>query len=296
MPLSLDFAFEGFRIIREKPKLILFWGLVLLIGSGVAELVVVAMGGPSLERLSAMAPTADPTLLLPLYMKVIQAYGVALPLIVVTQAVTACAAYRATWQAKDDRFGYLRFGADEWRQIAVTLLFFLLYLIMAFAAAAVSGTIGMAIGDKTGVVATPLMLLGFGAIVVAMLRLSLCNVLSFDQKRINLFGSWKLTQGQGWTLLGGYLVCAVMVAFVVLLCGGIFGAVTVALYGGDWSTVNQWFLQPDMTSLTAYLKPLMIGWLVISNLAVSPLLVALTSGGQAAAYRTLAGQIPDPGI
>src|SRR6185437_172746 len=149
---------------------------------------------------------------------------------------------------------------------------------------------------KAGVVATPLLAFGFAAIVMVLLRLSLCNVQSYDQKRINMFGSWKLTQGGGWALLGGYLVCGIMAIFVMVLCGAIYGAVTLGIYGGDWASLNIWLTQPDMTSLQAYLKPLMIGWLIYSNLFISPLVVALLAGAQAAAYRTLAGQTPDNGI
>jgi hypothetical protein len=296
MPLSLDFAFEGFRIIREKPKLILFWGLVLLIGGGLGQLLLVAIGGPALERLAGLAPSTDPNVLLPLYSKLFAAYAALLPVLMVTNAIIACAVFRATWGEPDDRFGYLRFGADEWRQIAVSILFLLIYLALAFAVSLIAGPIAGLAGDKAGAVAAPVLALGFAAIVVILLRLSLCNVQSFDQKRITMFDSWKLTRGRGWTLLGGYVVAGIMAVFVVALCGAIYGAVTIGLYGGDWSTLNIWLTQPDMTSLQAYLKPLMIGWLIYSNLFISPLVIALLSGAQAAAYRTLAGQTPDNGI
>ncbi|MGZ3306372.1 MAG: hypothetical protein ACXU8U_10980, partial [Asticcacaulis sp.] len=131
-----------------------------------------------------------------------------------------------------------------------------------------------------------------------MLRLSLCGVQSFDRNMIDLFGSWRLTRRQGWNLFGGYLVTAVMAAFVAILCMGIFGAITIAINNGSWSAVDQWFFlaRQDMTSLHAYLKPLMIAWLIVANAVIGPLIAALASGAQAAAYRTLAGQVPDAGV
>ncbi len=296
MPLSLDFAFEGFRIIREKPKLVLFWGIVLLIGGGLAQLLFVAIAGPAFESLANLAPSADPTAQAPLFGKVLAAYAVMLPVLIVTQAISACAVFRATWGETNDGFGYVRFGADEWRQIAVSILYILIYLGMGFVMSLIVAVIAGAVGDKAGVIEVPVLAFGFTGIIMVMLRLSLCNVQSYDQKRINMLGSWKLTRGQGWALLGGYLVSAIMAIFVAVLCGAIYGAVTVGISGGDVATLNTWLMQPDMTSLQAYLKPLMIGWLVYSNLLMSPLIVALTAGAQAAAYRTLAGHMPDLGI
>jgi hypothetical protein len=65
--------------------------------------------------------------------------------------------------------------------------------------------------------------------------------------------------------------------------------------GGQWAAVDQ-LLHPDLTSLGAYLKPTIVAWMIVGNLLVAPLVTALTSGAQAAAYRTLAGQTPDAGI
>ena len=43
MALPFDFAFEGFRIIRERPKLIAFWGVVSLFGYGVMAFILIAL-------------------------------------------------------------------------------------------------------------------------------------------------------------------------------------------------------------------------------------------------------------
>lgn len=296
MPLSMDFAFEGFRIIRERPKLIPFWGLVLLIGNGIITFLMVAIAGPAFEHMSTVVPGVDPQTLVPIYTTLAKAYGAVLPISLVLQSLVSCAVYRAVWGKADDRFGYLRFGVDEVRQIAVTILFFMVYVALVFVDCFVAGMIGGLMGAAGQSAALLIAMVGLLAVCVIMLRLSLCTVQSFDRKGIDVFGSWKLTQKQGWALFGGYVVMLVMVLFVVALCIAFYGAVTVAISGGTFATVSQWLLAPDMSSPQAYFRPYMIGWVIVANLLVAPLVVALMSGAQAAAYRTLAGQTQDPGI
>ncbi len=299
MPLSLDFAFEGFRIIREKPKLILFWGLVLLIGGGLTQVLFVAIAGADYERVQALSPTMDQAAVLSLMTRAFPnlalAIGAILPIELVMTAILSCAVFRAAWGDKDDRFGYLRFGADEWRQVAVQVLLMLVGfgLFVAIATAAVA--IGSAFGSTAQGAAISVALLVFGLVFVAfaLLRLSLCAAQSFDRKTVNVFGSWTLTAKHGWTLLGGYVVAAVMAVLVYLLCGGIFSALVAIIDGGQLSVAAA---RPDMTSLQAYLKPLTIAGMVYSYVFIAPLITALRLGAQAAAYRTLAGQTPDLGV
>ena len=299
MPLSLDFAFEGFRIIRERPKLILFWGLVLLIGGGLMMLLLVAIAGPDYERMQALSPPFDQTVVMTIMQRAVPnfaaAFGVVLPIELVMSAVLSCAVFRAAWGEKNDRLGYLRFGADEWRQIAVQVLMMVVCFGLFFAVLLVSGTVGGLAGANAQGAAVAMALLAFGMVFVVfvLLRLSLCAVQSFDRKRVDIFGSWKLTAKHGWTLLGGYLVTAVMAVLVYLLCVGIFGAIAMIVTGGQLSAASQ---RPDMTSLQAYLKPLTIATIIYTNLLIAPLVTALRLGAQAAAYRTLAGQTPDAGV
>ena len=316
MPLSLDFAFEGFRIIREKPKLILFWGLVLLIGGTLAEVLMVAIAGPDIERMQALGPARMMALManatpdsgvLSMVRNITVAMAVAAPILLITSAILSCAVFRATWiqgggqigsmgGAKvSDRFGYLRVGADEARQLVVTVLYYLIGLVLLLAVSILAGIIASVAGGAAPAVAAALSLAGLVVAFLVLVRLSLCMVQSFDRKTIDLFGSWSLTAKQGWTLLGGYIVTGVMVAFVYILCSGIFGAVVVAINGAQFATVDH-LVRTDSTSLQAYFTPMTIASTLIGNLLVSPLLVALTTGAQAAAYRTLAGHVADPGV
>jgi len=58
MNLTFDFAFEGFRIIRERPKLIAFWGAITLFGYGVMSLIMVHMAGPAVAQAFGMFQSA----------------------------------------------------------------------------------------------------------------------------------------------------------------------------------------------------------------------------------------------
>ncbi len=299
MPLSLDFAFEGFRIVREKPKLILFWGLVLLIGGGLMQLLLVAIAGPDMDRFQALMQAQDPNAITNFMQRaspaVTTAFLAMLPIELLMGAVLSCAVFRAVWGEKDDRFGYLRFGADEWRQIAVLVLLMCLCFAMVLAVTVVAAVLGSMVGNNAGAVFAALAILVFGILFVlfVLLRLSLCAVQSFDRKTIDIFGSWKLTAKHTWALLGGYLVAGIMAVLVYTLCAGIFGALIVIVNAGQLSSVEH---APDMTSLQAYLTPKTIASIVFVNLVIAPLITALRIGAQAAAYRTLAGHTPDPGV
>ena len=317
MPLSLDFAFEGFRIIREKPKLVLFWGLVLLIGGVLIQILMVAIAGPDFDRMQALGPERVMTLMAapnpdPAMMAMMQRGAVAslaaIPIFLVTSAILSCAVFRAIWiqgsgsmqgsevgARANDRFGYLTVGADEVRQLIVTVLYYLLGFILFLAVSIAASLVASVTGAAAPAVAGALTLAGLVVVFLIMVRLSLCAVQSFDRKTIDLFGSWALTAKHGWTLLGGYVVTGVMAAFVYILCSGIFGAILMAANGGQLGAVDH-LVHTDETSLQAYFTPLTIVSMVIGNLFVSPLLVALLTGAPAAAYRTLAGQAPDPGI
>ncbi|MEI9902796.1 MAG: hypothetical protein WDN06_01545 [Asticcacaulis sp.] len=50
MALNIDFAFEGFRVIRARPQLIPIWGLVLLVFYAGFFYLMATMMGPGVHR------------------------------------------------------------------------------------------------------------------------------------------------------------------------------------------------------------------------------------------------------
>ncbi len=298
MNLSIDFAFEGFRIIRQRPWLILFWGVILLIGNAAVITTLISMAGPALASLQSPGNSADPAASLAALQHLLPAYGVILPLALLLQSILSCAIFRAVLEKSSSSFGYVRLGGDEIRLIVLYICFIFVMIgaeIVCIGAGAIAGALlGLLLGMVSKTLAGIGMFLGIAAGVIALiwvvLRLSLFAVQSFDQKKINLFGSWKLTEGHGWTLFGGYVVSFVMILLVYLLCLVIFGAIVVGFSGGNFAAMSPVFGK-GMTSMTAFLSPVMITYTILMNLFVSPLIMAISVGAPAAAYKALSGSV-----
>lgn len=245
MALPLDFAFEGFRLIRARPRLLVLWGIVGLFGYGLASMMFVATAGPlqpliaaaSLHPLDTVSDTAEQQLLLCLISVI--------PIWLTTDAVLACAICRAGLEEGEDSFGHLRFGPRELQVLTVMagswLLasLVLLSVISAFMSLRPPATL-------TGA--------GFALSLLAAafvrIRLSLNVPQSFVTRRLDLFGSVALTRGRFWTLAGGYVMALVM-TFVVQYLGQQVVRAVIAVCFGESAVTSA----PDMSSLTAFFTP-----------------------------------------
>ncbi|EGF90328.1 putative membrane protein [Asticcacaulis biprosthecium C19] len=275
MALPFDFAFEGFRIIRERPRLILIWGAVALVGNGLMLAVVIHLAGPVLAQLMPLMAdrtTAEDPATVELASKILPAMAAYAAMELVLGAVLATAAARAALMPGDDRLGYLRLGLDELRMLIVHsfMLFMSLFLLLAGAAI---GSIGGTAGAATGMFAA------FGVILSLRIRLSLNGPQSFDRKTIDLFSSFALTRAEVWRLILGYLMAAALAFVVWYLCGKVIEAIVVLTFGTPG--------MPDPSSLQAYFTPANAAITVLSGAIVAPLLAAIVYGAPAAAYRAL---------
>ena len=298
MTPSFDFAFEGFRIIRSKPYAVLAWGLLLLVGNAAALYVLTAMAGPALQAMQQMQnaggePGADEVqAMLKLFPPILAGYGVAIPIQLIANAFTNCAAYRAVLGKDDKGPAWLGFGIAELRQIAVAILFSLLMFAGLFAvilaASIVAGVLAAFVGAAAAGLGVVAVVVAFFVMAVFALRLSLCGVQTFDEGRVNLFGSWKLTEGRFWWLAAGYLFTGVMVLLVYALCFAIFAAFAAVASHGDLKVLEPIFKNNGL-SMDMFRKPVMIAYLAVAYGLVAPLVVALTTGAPSAAYRALRG-------
>lgn len=299
MKLTTDFAFEGFRIIRQKPSVILFWGVFVLVFNGLATYAFLSLSGTAMQDLmqaSQAGRTADPTAILDIYARLAPAYAVMLPLSVLMQAIISCAVFRTVLSPKSAAFGNMRVGGDELRQIVVAILFSLIIIGLEIACLLSGGIVSAILGVALGFISKPLaglgVFLGISVGVLALiwfiLRLSLAPVQSFDQKRVNMFGSWSLTKNSWGTLLVGYIIALIMALLVACLCLTIFAVIVIVLSHGDFAAMSQMFGMAKM-GLSALENPIVIAYFVVMNLIVTPLLMAISIGAPAAAYQTLSG-------
>ncbi|MDP3749679.1 MAG: hypothetical protein Q8Q88_21830 [Phenylobacterium sp.] len=286
---ATDAAFEGFRITREKPKVLLIWAGFYLIISLLMPVLLVTMGGQNLMALEAQAnnPNADPQAALANLAALGPLYAILIPVGLAVQAVLAAAVYRAILRPEDTGFGYLRLGQDELRLTVLTLIYFLLSLA-AVTIVVLLGGIGA--GVAYGLLGSPLLGVGLGLFFLGLLlyvavRLSLAPVITFAERRISVFESWGLTKGQFWKLLGAYILAIASVVVVLLLAMVIFMAVAAILAGGDIASVGKIF-SPDLSSVAAYYTPPMVAYTIFGGF-LNALYFAVLVSPAAVAYRAL---------
>ena len=257
-----DAAFTGFRVAREHPRALLVWAAASVILQLVIQSAMIGMAGPAMTQLTAFFASAatdpghvDMQKFMLVYEGILPAYLVILPISLAFGAVVSAAMNRVVLRPAEERFGYFRLGGDELRQLGLAVLLGLLFFA--------GGTIFTIVTGLLAAVAKPLAALGALAAVCAVIfvfvRLSLASALTFQTAKVNLFGSWALTRGRFWSILGTYLIAGVMVIVVSLLSGIVIGMIAL-LAGGAGALAHQ-----DMSSLGAYMTPARIVTLIVSG-------------------------------
>lgn len=248
-----DAAFSGFRLVRENLKTVGIWIVVMTVVSIIVNALTIKFFGAQMEAATSlltdpngaqpeeMAKIADqmtPTLLW------------TLPYNLFVQGVTLAALNRVIQRRSDSRFAHLGLGMDEVRQIVVSILTGLVMMAVVFGAALLAGVLAAVGGGAVGVL---VFLAAACGAVYLLVRLSLASAMTFDKRQIIFFRSMEVTKGAFWSLLGAYVVAAVMSVIVWLLIFIIVYAV-VAIVTGDFSTAGN-ALRADTSSLSAYFTP-----------------------------------------
>lgn len=283
-----DAAFEGFRITRERPRVMLVWALFYLVISILMPVLLVTMGGQNLMELEAAAndPNVDPEAAFANIAALAPLYSMMLPIGLAVQAILAAAVYRVILRPEERSHGYLQLGSDEFRLVALSLI----YAILTVIAVAVLVLIG---GIGSGIVGSPMFGVGLGVFLLGLLlfvavRLSLAPVITFDERRIAIFDSWALTRGQFWRLFGAYALAVASVVVVLLLCTVIFMTITAVLLGGDIQAAGKLFA-PDLSSVGAYFTPPMIAYTIFGAF-LNAFYYAVLVAPAAVAYQHLSGK------
>ncbi|WP_343685091.1 hypothetical protein [Asticcacaulis sp.] len=289
MASSVDFAFEGFRIIRERPILIAWWGALLLLNLLICIFILAQAGVPLTQHMTIEQEAAEGIELIRQTGAVLLAGLIGM----LFYAVMTCAVYRAVLGGYSPSYGYLRLGMDEMRQIvlifSLVLLVVLVMMLSIVPLMILNGLLSLiAQAVAKALVPTISSLVALAATLLNVwlaVRLSMVGVQSFDEKRLNLLGSLTLTRGRFWMLLGGFAVVFGLVLLVGILFYVIYMAIAAWITGIEIVTIAD-VPAPDFSSIEALFSPVNAAYVAV-NTIVSPLTTALGVGAVAAAYQTL---------
>ena len=292
-------AFEGFRIVRREPVTVAIWAALLAVMSGGATVLLLPMFTQMRAGITpgATAPTAQSMAALGQLFRI---YLLLLPLYLIVISVFMAAVYRAVLRPEQRGFGRLRLGGDELRIIGLILLMGLLFmgvgLVVGIVGALVGGGVAVATrssGSAGAVIIVLLMyLVVFAGMVWLGVRLSLAAPMTFARKRISLFGSWSLTKGRFWPLLGCYFLAWVLTILILMVDLVVSGAFMLGAAGGDFSRVATAMFRPDAASAMTSLSPIFIIRLLVGAV-FGVVMWTVTLAAPAAAYREIAAPRPE---
>jgi hypothetical protein len=139
-----------------------------------------------------------------------------IPFVWAAAAVLTAAQCRAILQPERRGLAFMRIGGDEWRMALVSLILtailipvaLVIAMIVAFVIGLLTTTTHVSpqlVNVAPFAVLAPFVLLA--CFVIA--RLSLASALTLEGRRINVFGSWRLTRGQSGKLFAIYFLLGV---------------------------------------------------------------------------------------
>ena len=283
-----DAALSGFRFIARHPKTIAIWAAVFLIYELVWGAALLAFAGDQLPALRALSQTSGDDVqsawaVLP-GASLVMLLGLMALLFVFSLMFTA--AYRTFLHPHDDRFGYVRVGKDELR-FAVLIV---LWIVLAVGGSLVVAFIGGLMAALGGLMPQPLkalweLIVGVGALAVyvyVLVRLCFSMPMTLEDHHVRLLESWKATRHNFWSLLGVFLLTAVLILVLLLLVSTILGvSLVVAMAAGlprsSFMEGLSAVLHTDMTSLAAYFSPTSLIAAVLNAVIVSVGIAILTS-------------------
>jgi len=287
---ATDAAFSGFTLARSRSRVFLIWGLLLVAMSLVTTTATILTVGQAMTDMQAANQSGDQEASMRSMMTLAPYYLIALPLTLLYYGVATAAVNRMVLRPDDSRNAFIRVGGDEWRMIIVMVVQWLIgggvVLGAMVLAAILVGVASAAGGPIAGVIVG--ILAGFAGVALVLLvavRLSLALSQTFATGRVNIFGSWALTKGRFWPILGAYLLALVLLIVVYLLAFAVQAVVAIAL-GGGLAGVTSLF-EPDMSTLASFFTPAMLVYVATGGF-LSALALMVLYAPAASIYRDIA--------
>jgi len=290
---ATESAFEGFRLIRRAPMAILLWALFYLV---VIAAVALLFGGAFMEffRATQALESAGTEPTFQDFAPLLGFYAVLVPASIVVASVVYGAANRAVLRPQDSAFGYLRFGADELRIIALSLILMLLFIgltvVLSLVVGVVAGVLSAVAGDAAAWITIPGVIAMYAAMIFFYVRFSLAVPITVAERRIAVFDSWRLTRGNFWNLFGMALLSLVMALVVYFLLAIVAVPIFFFALGGFENLQALEGMAPAEIMTT--MAPFAIAALVFYAL-VNAVMAAITYAPFASAYLGLTGQGTD---
>jgi len=231
-----DTAFTGFRVVREHPWALLFWALASLMSSLAISGVFLGAGGKIIDPQMVQTDPSQTQALLAQLVDMAPAIFAAAAVALIVNCIAYGAMNRAVLRPREGSLGFLRLGVDELRllgaMVLLAIVFFSAYFGLVVIVAICAGL--AALGGKIVGIVVGAVTVGTALCVIAILavRLSLVLAWTFDTGKINLSGSWALTRGRFWPILGTYLLATALTAVVVLLAWLVEMGVGALVLGG----------------------------------------------------------------
>ncbi len=236
-------AFEGFRITREQPRVVLALAACSLAFSFLLGVVAFVTLGP--EFASILTTVRSPTLETKEFWRVAASLWpfllVAAPAALLFQAVLNCAIYRMILRPEDRGWAYIRLGADELRVAAVMLVYAFVWVFVLFLTmmtAIFGGAFGGPVAAFAGSVLSGVVCF---YCVIVLVRLSLAAPISFSERRLTLLKSWSVTKGRFWSLLGTYVLAFVFGLLIFILMWLMFGVVELAFLAMSGASLSEMY-------------------------------------------------------
>jgi hypothetical protein len=234
-----DAALGGFAAVRAYPRALLVWTPLAFIISLVSQVVFFQAGG---QEVDFSMLSQDPARLVAMAEKVLPSEAALLAVALAANAFVQPAMIRLVFSSEDGRFGYFRIGAQELRQLALQILatfvlmggYFGCALGLGIVVAAISGLGNPAVMTAltAGMAAT------FAGLIMVIVRLSLAPALTFDTGKVDLFGSWRLTEGRFWPILGTYVLAVALAAVVLVFANVLFFGLAGLVLGREMAVLT----------------------------------------------------------